>query len=740
MSKLKCRKLATIALSSCMAVCVGGAVVGFSQTNHASTAYAATAKYAVTENYSATVSQAKPATVTLSEKAGQYILTAVITDVDGEPISWDNWEFYDLVATVNGESVYLNYNLGTHTFTGVIMVGNQDTIELSTFTSSELSLSITLGDLYIGQGNDFTLSNVQIPANQEGLKINLDNLMGKYKISVDLGVDSLEEEKSITVMAGDNLVKLSKVNSLYLNTYTGELNFGDGATSLSIFTTSSVALTATISLSEVKEYAELPASVNLEMWTAVTYKYTATKTGYFSLNTSSADSNAEVAITFKNDAESFEGLNVAENNYPLYMEAGNVYYFELVLVNSSNGTNATINTTVANWVKPTVMTDIAYHVPATVAGKDKVTMDVVAKAGAYNLSLMNVPFNWYWDGIIVTANISGEEIDLTPANNYAETILLDGNTTISLTVKAAESTIPENTTLENTTLTLYIATPEVRNTIKINEATAITVPAADGEMPGNAIYYIENVNAGFYGITLSENNNVSVDANWLPAVFKGNTYGGFKITDNGSDIAIEFFNYSKEETKFTATVSQLSANYDMALGMDEIVINEGTTIYYLEGLIAGSYNLAIDDLPAGATVYFDGVEIMLVDGKAVLTVSEDQANRGLVTLMFMSKEEEFITVDITPANVMSLNEEKTINTEGDYTYAAYYMELEAGTYTIKFDMPEGMFAYVMVDGEWIAIEEQMGTFEVKKGGYVALKFDIYNYSTATSLTVEVTKA
>ena len=735
MTKKKMRKLAAFALSVCMASGVGAAMA-INVHTHFAAASADTAKYAVTEaeTYSAKVSQTSPAIITLTGvTAGQYSISAKITEVDGEPIADDNWEFYDLVATVGGESLYLNYDFGNRTFNGVIRVESNDTLTLTTTTASTLTLSVTVDNLSIGANNDYTLSNVKLIAGSSQM-ITLDNVAASdYKVIVDLGTEDLIGDGVLYAQINDGTrIQLIKDSKYFTNTYVGTVTVGDMSKTLTITSTNAVDLNATIMLNQVMTYAELPSSVDLEMWVAKTYKYTAAKTGYYSLNTSSTDSKAEVSITFKTDAEAFEGLNVTENNFPLYMEANETYYFEFVLMNSSNDASATINTAVVNWDKPTIETNVAYPVPVTAAGRDRVTMDLVAEEGEYNLSLIEVPYNWYWNNITVTAYVGGEEIALNADNSYTAKIFLDGNTTISLTTNAEDSTV----------LTLSIATPEVMNYIKLGVATEVTVPAATMEygelVPGNIIYYIENAQAGYYGITLSANNNISIDANWLPAVFKGNTTGGFRVTDSG-DIVIEFYNYNMEATSFTATVTKLDGNYDMALGTNEVSINKGTTVYYLEGLAVGNYELSVANLPAGATISIDGVAVTLNGGKANITISEDQDNRGLVTVMFMSDAAAKLTVTVTPENVMKFNEAITITTDGDYYNTASYIYLEAGTYAIQLSTPDGMYASVTANGEdAITYGGKMGVFTVAQSGNVALRFTVNNYSGVNAFKAIVT--
>lgn len=723
MSKLKSKKLAAIALSSCMAICVGAAV-GINAHKNFVTASADTAKYAVTETAvgTATVSQATPATIDLTGiKAGQYYLSVVITE------GAEDWAFYDMAVTVGGETSYLSYNFSTKTFSGVVKVGEDDTLLLTTSSDKELTVSVDLGDLYLGADNDYTLGGVQIPA-MSSVTVNLVGVEGNYRVMVDLGAVLLEEEATISVQVGNGEEIILTKDNNYYSAYTGTISV-DGETTLTVYTTSTVAITADIMLNAITEYKELPSSIELKMWEAVTYKYTAVKTGYFSLNTASEDPNVELSITFRNDPESFEGYNVTENNYPLYMEAGQEYYFEFVLMNSSNGASATINTIVEGWKKPTIMTGTAYPVPVTAEGRDAVIMDVVAEAREYNLALMDVPFEYYMMGRTVTANVGDMVYYLNNLNGYSTDITLNGNTTIYLTTNATESTV----------LGLFIGIPEERHYIELGEATEIMVPGAtmeDGTLiPGSAIYYIANATEGYYNIMLSDlsaDASISVETDGLSALFTGNTAGGFKLRYGADYIVLEFLNHSTKDAEFKATVTKAQGEYDLTLGTaNTVTINKGATAYYLEGLAVGNYELAVANLPEGATIFVDGESVDLNNGKAPITISEEQDNRGIITVLFMSNAAANITVTVTPLNIMKLNEVKTIATEGEAINMGYYMNLKAGEYSIVLDAPAGMDLTIMAGYNYAVYNGgAAGTFTVEEDSYVAIRISGFDYSGA----------
>lgn len=728
------KKMAILALSSCMALSVGAAI-GVGAEEFVSVK-ADTAKYFVAaENYTASVTQRQPATVNLTESAGQYFVKAVITQINDKPVPSEHYEFYELVASVNGESVNLNYNLGTHTFSGVITTGNQSELTLTLLGSEDkLTLDVTLENLYLGEDNDFTLSNVTLPVHGETLDIGIDNLSGDYILLVDLGM--VRPADKLTINAnGKSLLE----NGEYYSAYSGQITLKESK-SIQITTDSTAPLTATISLTPVITYDELPASVTLNMYETVTYKYTATEeTGYYSLNVSSTDEKAEISIFFKNAPEDFEGISVTQNNFPLYMVKDTEYYFDLTLVNATeNATNATFATKIEAWKTPTIMAETNTPVPATPVGTENVTVGMNVESGNYSFTLLDVPFDYYMQGTTVTAYIENmDPVVLTPSNNYsAELQLSSANSSVYLVTDGGNITI----------VTLSVSKVAEKHYINLNEAAQISVPAATTEeevlIPGSSVYYIslkEEESMGFYGVTLAGLNSSDITLNvlGLPAVFKGNKVGGFKVTFGLDEIALEFLNEGSEEATFTATVNKLEGTYDLTLGNNSnIQLNQGTTVYYLEGLAMGDYKL---ELSADTAVYVDGIALTVNNGSATFNVSAAQDDRGFVAVMFESAESKKIDVTVTPLNVITFNTALSITTVGDYYRTAYYINLKAGTYAIMLDTPENLYAEVTANNlPCVSYGGKSGLLKVETDGYVVLRFTGYTYGAENTFKAIIT--
>lgn len=739
MLRLKGRRSAIIALLLCMMLCVGTAI-GINLNKKSVTASADTMTYSVAETYSAKVSQSMPATISLTETAGQYYMTARITAVNGETIAENNGEYYDLIATIGEESTFLNYNYSTHTFTGVVRAEDYDTLILITTSSDTLSLDITLGDLFIGKDNNYALENVQIPTNSS-LKLNLENVTANdYSITVDLGYEFLEYDTYLYAQVGDKEPVLLTIDDDYYSAYTGRIVVTDSTKTLTIISTSPQTLNVNITLNQIEGLPELPSVINLEMWQTQTYRYTAVEGGYYSLNIVTPDKYTEVSIIFKEDVEAFDGLNVTENNFPLFMEAGKDYYFDLTLVNATSDF-AIIITAVKPWDRPIIMADTIYPVPVTAEDRDTTAMDLQVRKGTYNLSISGIPINYYVMDITVTVYIAGlEPIYLNQENHYTADVGLDFyNRKIFLTTSDTVSTV----------LSIYINNPLEKKYINVGEPTEITVPSV-GEndsyniFSGRAIYYFDCSEYGYYEITLTDLNGalISVESSVsaLPIVDIGHTEGAFKLRYQTGQIILEFVNHGYETVRFTAIVNQLFGDYDLSLGTNDITIEKGNTVYYFEGIAIGDYLLTVTNLPTSATLTVDGEKLVLnSQGKAVLSISGVQDNIGFITVMFTSSTAANISLTVRPLSEIPLNEEISITTEYDYYYVtAYYIYLEPGIYEVQLTTPEMLYVMVTANNEIVTTySNDSGVFTVEESGYVALRFICFTYTMDNTFQVIV---
>ncbi|MCH5143102.1 MAG: hypothetical protein J1G07_05300 [Clostridiales bacterium] len=729
-SSQKKRKLALVALSACATLCIAG-TAGYVNNNYAHTAYAATAQYAVTENLpnwgSQTVSASKPATLSYSGvTAGQYMLNVKVTSGITDEF------FASMTATVAGEeTVYLSYNGSTQTFYGVVTINSASgSIELNTDWTKDLTVEPELADLYIGSGNDYAIGDLKLSASTP-LKLKLDGLTnGNYRVLVDLGFELLGAGEYIEVGVNDDDYNRLTKNDNYFSAYSGTLTVTDASTYLNITTNRESPVLVSVIMEKQAEIKALPQTATLEMWTAVTYSYVPAATGFYAMSVASNDAAAEVSVTLKTSVDSFDGLYIPDNSYPMYMEQGTTYYVEAVLTNSSNDSSAEVTLNVVNWNAPKIEENNVVYAPVSAYGKPIKELTLKVDAGTYNLALMEVPFSFYMRGETIIAHIGNQEIYLDPMNNYtSEVEITSADTTIYFT-SSSDQYIAVGVSL---------VVPEVRYYINLNEPTSITLPAAaSAEEPTQVAYYVEGAGVGYYtvtisGLTASSKIKLFTSTSDVEIIGFNKTEGSFVLKYYAEDFALIFANYGAEET-FTATVSMTFET--ISLGANEITVKAGETkTYFMERLAAGNYAIKVNNDSIAVAVENEAV----TDG--MFTVTELQDNEGLVMITFTNNGEADLTVTVmvTPEYTMTLNTLTTLKVEGESQYMAYYIaNVPAGMYSVTLDLPEGMEVMVTANGDYaIFYANKTGSFEVYSAGYLALRFSCANYGVGTEFKVLV---
>lgn len=757
------KTMAAIALSATMATC-GIAAIGFAKMEHAdaltSTHYSTSAFADVGKKdiqgqmilvTGAKISASNPLSLPLTGvPQGQYYLSV---NFSGIP----SGQYFDVVATVGDEAFYLLTDFGTTTASaaGVIRTSKaDDTIILSVNTPTELTVDVYLEDLYIGESNNYQLNGVQLT--NVDTAIELQSLSaGKYTISVDLGAQVLGEDASIIAETdNEEAAPVVLVKQGFFETYTGTLDLSASTATLYLRTTNPVPLNVSITLEKQAVIDPLPATaVTLETWMPVTYSYSVTEPGYYKINYTSTDTKAVVETTFKTNATDFEGLTVVGDNFPLYMEADTTYYFTVTLTDATENT-ASVTFTVTDWAAPTITAGDIFYVPVTSATSKEAEIDLDLADNTYNLSITDVPFTYVENNYVIsaffTATAPTQSVALNRDNSFAASVELKGATKVHFTTTAPTDTV----------VGISFVVPEERKELVIGALTDIEVPGKVGtEQYGSATYYVTAPTLpegqtfdwlGYYDIVLStltsQNIEVTTTYSDIPAVLRGDSVGGFAIRYEG-EFALIFRNYGAEAATFKATVTKALSDLSIDLGVetDVTVPAESLTVRYLENLVQGNYSFTVTAADESTdlqniTVYVDGEEFALENGKATLNVSYTQDSNGLITVMFKNTgaTDANLKVTVTPQNVMMLGTPVTISTTGYDYYAAYNINLAAGTYVLALNLPEGMNVSVLVGNtEIVTYGNTAGILNVTEdnAGYFGLRFNFY-YGTGKDVDVQ----
>lgn len=720
MTRSSKKALAAIALAACMTTCASVALTRLANTAHADTSHVASvettkaSEKVIAEGLTITAGTSASANVG-NIAAGQYFAYVTIQEFIG-----DNYDPYDLFVTIGGETLSLTYNYMIGKYEAVVKVTPNATLEVSTNSVNTFVVDVAIGNLYLGTNNNYTISGVEIPA-LSSLTVDVEDAEASdYVITVDLGTAVLGEGAELTVITSDMAEKQLEPNDY--GVYTAEIPLTEATTDLTIYSTSSTALTASINLFKVTHYDALPSSATLTMWEAVTYTYTVDESGYYSIDVWSAtDETVEVGVTLKTEADTWEGLTVMSDTYPLYMETGATYYFELVLTNAA-AEKATVNTKVSDWSNPDlVINEVSYlpvvsaMVPSTSA--EHVESTLHADAGTYNLTLLEVPFGYYMMGVTVTATVDGEKYELTTENGYSAVV-----TTKSDNAKVSFTT----SDLASTVLGVSFSIPEVRNYIKLGTPADIEAPAE-----ATVAYYIENMEVGNYYIVLDgvpANADLTVYTSVSDAVVvpNGEAMGGFQVRWEGGDFAVLFTNNGSADISFKATVYKAEGEYTIGLAeTQKLTIGANTrTTYYMYGLAVGNYEITVS---GNVSVWVDGVAVAINAGKGAFKLDGTQDDNGIITVSIKNNSAAAATIDVTvmPLDLMELG--VAVKLKADVWYfgtTAYYIHLMPGTYSVALYAPEDLYGSMTVNNEYV----DNGVFTVDKESYVAIRITAYSFT------------
>lgn len=759
----KRKTLAAVVLSATMVTCAGLAI-SHAEWNEVIPVHAQTMQSAIAEEQKAevkglTVTQTTPATVDLSQvEAGQYCLTVTITANEGT-----SQDYFEMFATINGVTQTLSMSAAENednVFYGVIEVsdGVEDLniLQLSTTTPNTLTVDVSVDTLFVSAGNGYNLSHVNLRG-ATNIAIQDSDVLS-YTVTVDIGNQSLPEGATLTGEINNSNLNLRRDTSItYTNIYSGTVTISAAESkTLSIVLSSGELEDVTISVLELSNVHAMGDKVtetvtDVGVWETVIFSYEATDSKYITATATTNNRLVAASVSVGTTAGTFTGTSVSGPDYPVHVEKGTTYYFEVLVTPLETETESvTLTFSIGDWVNPTVQVNNAYSLPVTPAGVDIVSSTLDVAAGTYSISLADVPYEYYDRGIVITVHLNSQNIILDSMNGYASTVdITPADTAIYLTT--SDTAIGA--------VTLSISVPEVRNYIDLGTATQITVPAKEGEAKyGSAIYYLrvsetENIDTGFYNVVLSAAGDVEVYAgttSLYPVVPQGERTGIFEIRYTEDYYTMEFRNYGTEEATFDATVTKAT---DVELQFDQtnsITVGADQRVsYFVVNLGAGEYTLHFTGLTAeelsNLTFTVDGEIVGITSSAgntaiATVTISQEQDSNGIVNFSFKNKGAAEIDFDLefSPENVLVLGEIEEITVTGYYYYTAYYVDLNKGDYAVNLSLPDGMDVTVSANGEEVVRYGGVsGILHTDYDGYVLLRFNCNTYGTDTTFSVAV---
>lgn len=671
-----------------------------------------------------TISDTNPATLTLEAvQPGQYYLVAdVLTEV-----AW-----VDLYAEVTGVTypVYLSYNSALDAYIGLVTINSAgDTIEFGTYLATEMSIDVYLTGLFMGDSTDNAIYGLQIAAGTPST-VELQGVQSdEYVFSAQLEDAGLLAEGStltLEVLAG-NTVQTEKELTLNPNMYdafTEKFPISSTSTAVRISTTNTDLLTLDLSFQPVVTVEDpLPTtegeSATLALYNSYSYYYTVPSdmaTGYYVMSYKTDVTNAEIAITMKNDPNDLTGTIIENAEYPIKLTSGVTYYFDVFYtgIRQEEGSQPVTPPDSVEayfmfdtWTKPTIALNTTVYVPVTVSGQ--VDIPISGTVGTkYNVGLVGVPF-----GVNnITIHYAGESYTVNDLNAFSATITYsEGKGTIYFTTD-----YPYDFTVG---VALTYTTPEYDSSITLNDAKTITLRAKE-----SLTYYIDPISAGYYAMVLSQNNgHVSVEvSSWYQPIISGNettgVFGVYTYDSESTIVAIVFTNDADSTITFTATVSA-TGEATMTLGTAkaiELSSTVKTQTYYIESLPEGLYSVALSGA-TGVEVYASTSEAPIISGSATTGTFSVDYDDTTVSLKFVYSGSEEITVNATVTMVnngyMELGVPKYVALSQEYKTKTYTLEglTVNGQYSVALDNYFSGDVVVTVDGKEVVVRGQyFGSF------------------------------
>lgn len=528
--------------------------------------------------------------------SAQYMFVLKVTN---PAFSGEDAEKYDslsfAVTIVRGEETYADYmsynsilggyyvvmlvNRGEH----VTFVANYNHEEGDFAGVTEITASLTMGDLQLGAFSNNSLYSVILPAS-----VVLNGVpSGNYYVTISAYSDN---GTVYTVSVGETSVTLPYVEGL--GGYSALIALTDGQTLR--FTESGgtgTPLPVDIVLRGEASYTTFDGEVKLHAGETAIYSYTATATGFYLIEQGESTYESEgtavpveayYGVLLKDNPNYVVGTYVVEN-YPVYFVAGTTYYFEIscysVYVDEGDPL-VTTTFTVAPWTGATLALYEMVYAPVSVTGSET-TYNLTANlaAGEYSVSLFDVPA----DVNSVTMHFGSLGVELTSANGYTAQFTLDSTVTTAWLTSSREFVVG-----------LFVEEYEEPERIVVGVEKEITLAPNEG-----VAYYVEGLSAGTYLVDIvdlsGENKNITVlDPTGGIVANAGETFGLFTVDASTIEgYFLYFVNYSGETATVTATIS---SNPDlMEVGRSEtITVESGYAIRYVQHVFAGDYILTVD--------------------------------------------------------------------------------------------------------------------------------------------------
>lgn len=686
------------------------------------------------------------ATVGEDVREGQYFLYAKVTDPLFTGPQTEGYYSISLQVTAgSGEEAYteyLTYNdmLGMYFANLSAVAPGEELVFRADYPESVHTGAITvqayLGGLALGEFNDYDLGNVTLPADVE-LQISA----GEHLISVSPYIYEEVEgfDPTYTVEVNGAAVTLAPdSDSGY--TYTGVITVG-GTTTVTISGENAGDYPVDVRIYNYVAPTELELDEAIEMTYGEVnfYSLRATATGFQKFTATAVAENEageEVAVdaifslASKSSATAITSTNYPQLDYPVYLEEGHTYYFEISYAGISGADidDPAAGQTIPDTVKATfslgmwegvdVVRDEILYIP--VSPTERYTASVSGFSGAYDISVAVFPEDFDFAADALALHVIKGETEET----YTLQLEADAETGISgdfrATVDLESATGLYVTWRENAVVGLVVEYTPIVGEITVGTALTITMPAGR-----NGQYYIySGLTAGqTYQITLTGGNGrIEISSPNGVAVPEGRNFGLFTV-DYPDYFFLTVQNYD-ETAPATVTVTVEEANVT-----DTLTLNTATAVD-LSGGQSRAYSIDLEDgvyvLHIGGgngKVYARTSDGAIVDegnqnrsGYLYVSIYDTETTTKTVNIIFDNADAAAtqVTVVVTKfGGGLPLNAENEITLSAEAPYIAYSMDLEAGDYYISLS---GELSVKITYGDTVIVESDVGYGEFTVSG------------------------
>lgn len=598
----------------------------------------AAAKYEVSYSYDGQTGEDHYVTdsgyVASTVEAGQYFLYADVTNSGLSEYTYSGIYLYASLGEKDEYEYevqyYFNYIPGTTLYYTMLEVnpGDEVTLKANYYDyEGALDVELYLGNLQLGAINDNSLYGVRLPA-----ALQLD-VAGRYILAVGPEYGYEVEGKLYAQLDNGEPVELVQSEAMD-NYYVADVTVAENQI-LNIYATGNDDLVVNVILYSYVTPVPFGEEVELDAYASVVLEYTHTgSNGYYQLTEKTVDADGYEAYTYysvvvKESANALAGEYLYDFNYPVYLEAGRTYYFQV----SNYGFDtvyATFGLTL--WTSPVLAAYEMVYAPVSLNGSQTAyKLDVSELSGSYYVNLALVPENV----TTVTLHYGENTTDIVYADySYmSEAIDLNGVSEMWLT---ADEQFVAGVFLEEYVTPRYI---------KVGAKTTVTLEAGAAEF-----YYLQDVITGSYSITVTAaNSNVMIMDYINVIVAEGETYGTFEISSDYSVYVDEFAlifvnnNYFDSES-ITVIVEKIDDVLTLGVGADITLSAEYNTRTYYIDLEAGDYIITLDFGGSDAQV------VVAVNGDEFMDAGDVEGNLyaegGRVALTFIYVGDSITTFNV----------------------------------------------------------------------------------------------